>query len=533
MPTFRSLAFAAVAAVASHAPAAIIIFPNIITVTSADDTVAADGVTTLREAFQTANTNGAGIDWIFFDASLAGATIELAAIGDTTWRESALLAGAGSIAVFGPEGESGITIARAPAAPEMRLFVVNPSVSLSLVNLTLRDGLARGGAGGGQGGGQGGGGAGFGGAIFNQGTLIVSDCTFAGNVAQGGTGRTPTAGFTSGGNGGGPNGGSGGAFSNGTPAGHGTPGGFGGGGGGGGNGFATTAGNGGLGGFGGGGGSGGGSNQTPGQGADGGHGGSDGGDGNTVMAERGGVSGHGAGMGGAIFNLAGSVTIRNSTFTENFALAGGLGASGFGGAVLNYNGVVEATNATLYNNDATAGGALYSLGDAAIADATLNNCICWAAGAVVDVVSTSINGGSESCNGTGNLIGSHVNFDGVIVGSTNPNLGTLQDNGGPAPTHAFLGPSQAIDAGNNSAAQAESLQSDQRGPGFLRIWNGQVDIGALEQIPTGPTGLTTEQIVLEILERTAAPASPDAYDVNTDARLNAADVVTNIGATEP
>lgn len=251
------------------------------------------------------------------------------------------------------------------------------------------------------------------------------------------------------------------------------------------------------------------------------------------MAERGGVSGHGAGMGGAIFNLAGSVTIRNSTFTENFALAGGLGASGFGGAVLNYNGVVEATNATLYNNDATAGGALYSLGDAAIADATLDNCICWAAGAVVDVVSTSINGGSESCNGTGNLIGSHVNFDGVIVGSTNPNLGTLQDNGGPAPTHAFLGPSQAIDAGNNSAAQAESLQSDQRGPGFPRIWNGQVDIGALEQIPTGPTGLTTEQIVLEILERTAAPASPDAYDVNTDARLNAADVVTNIGATEP
>ena len=69
-----------------------------ITVTSSADNTTVDGQVTLREAVQAANTDisvdgstaGSGDDTIVFDASLAGATISLSTIGDTTFEESAL-----------------------------------------------------------------------------------------------------------------------------------------------------------------------------------------------------------------------------------------------------------------------------------------------------------------------------------------------------------------------------------------------------------------------------------------------------------
>jgi hypothetical protein len=57
-----------------------------------------------------------------------------------------------------------------------------------------------------------------------------------------------------------------------------------------------------------------------------------------------------------------------------------------------------------------------------------------------------------------------------------PMLGPLTDNGGPTLTHALLPGSPAIDAGDNTGAP----EWDQRGPGFPRIVNGTVDIGAFE-----------------------------------------------------
>ncbi len=55
-------------------------------------------------------------------------------------------------------------------------------------------------------------------------------------------------------------------------------------------------------------------------------------------------------------------------------------------------------------------------------------------------------------------------------------LGPLADNGGPTLTHALLPGSPAIDAGDNTDAP----EWDQRGPGFPRIVNGTIDIGAFE-----------------------------------------------------
>lgn len=76
--------------------------------------------------------------------------------------------------------------------------------------------------------------------------------------------------------------------------------------------------------------------------------------------------GGGAGLGGAIFNFGGTLTVTNSTFFGNAAiggsggnngggLAGSQGGSGFGGAILNLNGSVTLTNVTLDGDSAVAG----------------------------------------------------------------------------------------------------------------------------------------------------------------------------------
>jgi hypothetical protein len=62
-------------------------------------------------------------------------------------------------------------------------------------------------------------------------------------------------------------------------------------------------------------------------------------------------------------------------------------------------------------------------------------------------------------------------------------LGPLADNGGPTQTRALLSGSPAINAGDN----ADAPEWDQRGPGFPRIVDGQIDIGAFEvQASTAP-----------------------------------------------
>jgi len=62
-----------------------------------------------------------------------------------------------------------------------------------------------------------------------------------------------------------------------------------------------------------------------------------------------------------------------------------------------------------------------------------------------------------------------------------PLLMPLADNGGRSQTMALGASSPAIDAGNNSAINTHMF--DQRGPGFNRIRNGTVDMGAFESAP--------------------------------------------------
>jgi hypothetical protein len=486
--------------------------PATITVTNLADT--GDG--SLRDAIARANneTSNPGIDIIEFAPAIRGGTVNL-----TTFSNP----GASTLVVPQPAGASalvvtsrieihgtGETITR-PDTVDFRLFQVTGAGQLALSNLTLSNGSAFGGVGAAGGGGA----AGMGGAIYNQGTLNITGCTLVGNKAEGasgglvqtfeGLGGGGLARSLAGVNGGGPNGGiapstdpgfgGGGAGSKlglGRPA---QNGGFGGGGGGG---FAGFGG--GIGGFGGGGGDVFGGNS--------GFGGFGGGHGSPAGTTRFREGGGGAGMGGAIFNQGGSVTIVNSTITGNtavggFAENGAQAGAGFGGGIFNLNGGVSLHQVTIARNTVAAGatGSVIAVGEANVADGgaiyslaldvgtatptvspdhVLSNSILADSIGGSDVVIHKLTGISTVRIMGPNIVSTAlVNIGGDVTGPAltiaKPNLGPLADNGGFTQTMALNPGSPAIDAGGSPVGE-----NDQRGPGFSRVSNVIVDIGAFE-----------------------------------------------------
>lgn len=167
------------------------------------------------------------------------------------------------------------------------------------------------------------------------------------------------------------------------------------------------------------------------------------------------------GSGGGIFNTAGGmVTIANSTISGNSLSIGG------GAGILNEGGTVTITNSTMTDNFVTffipgnGGGLANSNGTV-----NLRN----------SIVAKRFSGGDPGADIGGpinsqgyNLIG---NGDGATftpaqstdqIGTSespiNPGLGPLQDNGGPTFTHAVLSGSRARDKGHSSG-----WSTDQRG----------------------------------------------------------------------
>ncbi|MFN6435750.1 MAG: calcium-binding protein [Nostoc sp. DedSLP01] len=242
------------------------------------------------------------------------------------------------------------------------LFILSGSVDIS--DLTITNGRAKGGDSE-----QGGGGAGMGGGLFiYDGNVSLTDVAFTNNAAQGGNSGI---GFGNNGGGGmfGNSGGYGGGglfgSSNGNNGGYGGNGNYGGSsnGGFGGGGFGSS-GIGGSGGFGGGGGrgvvgdagsggfGGGGGSSVAGDGGSGGYGGGGGyfggsggfggGDGTGFLG------GGGAGLGGGIFVRTGSLTLNNTSFTNNTATGGSSlnDGQGLGGAIF----IMQSTTNTNGNN---------------------------------------------------------------------------------------------------------------------------------------------------------------------------------------
>ena len=310
---------------------------------------------------------------------------------------------------------------------------------------------------------QGGGGGGGGGATFG---CIPGMCQSPG---EGGTGNY------------GGGGGGGGRYSdNGSAGSNGGNGGFGGGGGAsGGTGDITTS-DGGNGGFGGGGGA------DPGSGDNPGTGGPFGGKANTT------TGGGGAGLGGAIFNDSGTLSVLNCTFFGNSAY-GGAGfdnGDGQGNAIFSRNGTTNLTHITVSDSSDPNGTGIVDLaiiGDGATANLTLLNSILAnnKAGSPNGQLFT-VNGGSVAQNNNGgNLIETSASsgaINGVAI-TNNPHLAALTLNQpGLTPTMAITTTSSAYATANG----ARALPTDQRGVGRKSL----ADIGAYENndfTQAGPT----------------------------------------------
>ena len=126
-----------------------------------------------------------------------------------------------------------------------------------------------------------------------------------------------------------------------------------------------------------------------------------------------------------------------------------------------------------------AGAGSDSLADISVPDGTsISHCLIGDSTGT-DLVEAPL--GAPDANG--NLIG------GPSYGVINPKLGLPAANGGLTETAALMGGSPAIDAGANPA----NLISDQRGPGFPRVFGNQADIGAFEQSDTTPPSVTIDR----------------------------------------
>jgi hypothetical protein len=199
-----------------------------------------------------------------------------------------------------------------------------------------------------------------------------------------------------------------------------------------------------------------------------------------------------------------TATIRNCTISNNKTTTYWSGAtlysSGGGGISTNINPAISGStltltisNSTIYQNSVAAGskgGGISSIGNAT----------------TMSVESTVVSGNTASTGAdisaskqitlNASAVGSSTGF--TFTGSnnlafgSNLMLGALQNNGGLTQTYMPASGSPLVDAGSNSA----SLTTDQRGPGYVRVYGTKADIGAVEVQPAGlPTAAATSSDV--------------------------------------
>jgi hypothetical protein len=183
----------------------------------------------------------------------------------------------------------------------------------------------------------------------------------------------------------------------------------------------------------------------------------------------------GSGYGGGGILNAGTLTVSNSTLSGNTANGSQFG----GGGISNDMGaVLTITSSTIAGNVSATGGGIANLNGGTLA---VRNTIL-AGNSATSGTDLAGDLGSQGHNLVGNTAGGG-GFAASDLLNVNPQLGPLQYNGGPTQTMALLPGSPAINAGDNTGAPAY----DQRGPGFPRIVNGIIDIGAFEVQNVSPT----------------------------------------------
>jgi hypothetical protein len=231
-------------------------------------------------------------------------------------------------------------------------------------------------------------------------------------------------------------------------------------------------------------------------------------------------------MGASMLPGSGLVTITDCTLTNDIAQGGNGGGDGHGGAgdgaaLFDLDGSVTLNDVTVAgtNADGTTnneGGAIYTLaagqliqtGEYPSATLTLNNSILsgTTGSATSDLVSRGDGLRPITITGTNDLVQAQdldqftTLAPGVVVKSSDPQLGRLQDNGGLTPTMAITSSSPAYGSGNPSVGGLPA--NDQRGSGFPRLTNGRLDLGAFQvqanAPPPPPVQATTTSIILPV-----------------------------------
>jgi CSLREA domain-containing protein len=339
----------------------------------------------LREAVEQANAAG-GADIINFDASIAGGTITLGSQLDVT----------DDLTING----SGITLDGGSATPIMK---VGSIATVTINDLTFQNGSDNSGFGGG--------------AIYNAGTLMITNSTFSGNSATSiggaisnfdGTLTITTSTFS------GNSAGDGGAIMS----------------------FGPSS---------------------------------------AAMITSSSFTGNTANsFGGAISSYSGTLTITNSTFSDNTAASNG-------GAINNSGTLTIANSTFSDNTANNFGGAIFTDGTLTITNSTFsgnsaNNLggTLYHASGIINVTSTLIVSGS--CSGTITDQGNNLRFNATSCPGTeaDPQLGPLQNNGGSTDTMLPALTSPAVDAYFTPCATSTDQRDVSRPQGFC-------DIGATEQ----------------------------------------------------
>lgn len=207
------------------------------------------------------------------------------------------------------------------------------------------------------------------------------------------------------------------------------------------------------------------------------------------------VQGNVAGNGGGIANIS-QATIVNSTIVANGASnsAGGVWSRGPAAALKLTNSTV-ARNAVASNSTDFGGGlrlnASATIANSIVAGNYVNDTLAQdeISGSGSTIANSLIGDAATSGGAVHNQNGNIVGVDWQTVLDNDGTEAIVRVNGGLMPTIALIDGSPAIDAGDNALAvdgDAKILTSDQRGPGFARIFDGTgdgtatVDTGAFE-----------------------------------------------------
>ncbi len=189
-----------------------------------------------------------------------------------------------------------------------------------------------------------------------------------------------------------------------------------------------------------------------------------------------------AGVGGGIYNLDGRVRFTNSTVSSNVADSTSAG-------IYCEDGVLEFSNSTYYRNFVRLGGSTFSnthsLGAHSCEITIKNSLFVEDRHSTMHLEDTRVNSLDYNYSTRahfvqdrfGNPLSPHDLGGGVPTG-----IGPLQNNGGPAPTHALTsgGGVDYIPPGNCTDLDGAPLRTDQRG--FTRPIGVGCDIGAYEKL---------------------------------------------------